>query len=59
MPQLDEKGAAKLRTVEGHIARLERELKAAQETRRELINYYGLNKCHDSTGKASIMSHKA
>ena len=44
MPQLDEKGAAKLQTVEGHIARLERELKDAQETRRELINYYGLNK---------------
>lgn len=51
MPQLDEKGAAKLQTVEGHIARLERELKAAQETRRELINYYGLNKNDKTTDK--------
>jgi len=55
---IDREGQMKLDDIDFNIERLEKELHRLNEARRELVNYYGLNN-HDSTGKASMMSHKA
>lgn len=44
MPKLDKDGKRKLIEIDEKIKSTERELHRLQEARRELINYYGMNK---------------
>ncbi len=50
MPKLDKDGKRKLIEIDEKIKSTERELHRLQEARRELINYYGMNKNSDTTG---------
>lgn len=42
---------SQLKQIDGKIERLEKELALENEKRRELINYYGLNKQGNNHGK--------
>lgn len=45
MPKLDKDGKRELFELDEKIRTAEKELHRLQEARRELINYYGMNKC--------------
>lgn len=50
MPKLDKDGKRELLELDEKIRTVEKELYRLQEARRELINYYGMNKNSNTTG---------
>lgn len=59
MPKLDKDGKRELLELDEKIRTVENELHRLQEARRELINYYGLNKNSDTTGTNSSCANKS
>lgn len=54
MPKLDKDGKRELLELDEKIRTAEKELYRLQEARRELINYYGMNKNSDTTDKSLV-----
>lgn len=58
MPKLDKDGKRELLELDEKIRTAEKELHRLQEARRELINYYGMNKNSDATGTDNSCADK-
>ena len=59
MPKLDKDGKRELLELDEKIRTTENELHRLQEARRELINYYGMNKNSDTTGTNNSCTDKS